>query len=128
MEVVYFELNNWACGHDYPDTEPFISWMCNDLDQKFDNDCWVKENKLVVVESLVDMSINYCITATEEWVQLNCPELLTKYTQFIRYAEDNNLPEGRFGCPFLDYSEDNIGCHLAIEKEDHGGYFYYSIE
>ena len=30
MEVVYFELNNWFSGRDYPDAEPFLSWMeCN---------------------------------------------------------------------------------------------------
>lgn len=128
MEVIYFELNNWVCGRDYPDDEPFISWMRNDFKQKFRNEDWVKENKLVVVESLVDMSSNYCVTATKEWVQLNCPKLLTEYTKFVRHSEyDDDLPEGRFGCPFLEYSECNIGCHYAVEKEDNGGYLYYSI-
>ena len=96
---------------------------------KFRDEEWVKENKLVVVESIVDMSLNYCITATKEWVQLNCPELLTKYIQFVRYGEeDDELPEGRFGCPFLGYDEGNIGYHYAEEKTDSFGYLYYSIE
>ena len=129
MEIVYFELNNWFAGRDYPDCEPFLTWMGNDLQIKFRDEDWVKENKLVVVESFVDMSLNYCITATKEWVQLNCPELLTKYIQFVRYSEeDDGLPEGRFGCPFLEYNEDNIGNHYAEEKEDGFGYLYYSIE
>lgn len=129
MEFIYFELNNWFCGRDYPDAEPFVSWMANDLKQKFRDEDWVKENKLVVVESFVDMSLNYCITATKEWVQINFPELLTKFTQFIRSGEEHDdLPEGRFGCPFLEYSEDNIGCHYAEEKEDDCGYLYYSID
>ena len=128
MEVIYFELNNWTCGRDYPDAEPFASWMANDFKQKFRDEDWVKENKLVVVESFVDMSLNYCITATKEWVQLNCPELLTKYTQFVRYGEEDDLPEGRFGCPFLEYDENNIGYHYAVEKEDGYGYLYYSIK
>lgn len=126
MELVYFELNNWFAGSDYPDDEPFLSWMARYL---FRDEDWVKENKLVVVESLVDMSLNYCITATKEWVQQNCSELLTKYSQFVRYGEeDDELPEGRFGCPFLEYNEDNIGWHYAEEKEDGFGYLYYSIE
>lgn len=129
MEVIYFELNNWFCGRDYPDAEPFISWMMDDLNQKFRNEDWVKENRLVVVESIVDMSLNYCIAATKEWVQANCPDLLTKYSQFVRYPEeDDDTPDGRFGCPFLEYGEANIGCHYAEEKEDGCGYLYYSIE
>jgi hypothetical protein len=25
--VVYFQLNNWMPGDDYPDVEPFNSWL-----------------------------------------------------------------------------------------------------
>lgn len=126
--IVYFEINNWSLGKDYPDNDPFLSWMGDDLKIKFRDGKWVKENKLVVVESLVDMSLNYCVTATKEWVQSNCPELLTKYTQFIRYEEDDDLPKGRFGCPFLEYNENNIGCHYAVEEEDGNGHLSYLIE
>lgn len=129
MEVIYFELNNWFSGRDYPDAEPFLSWMRDDLNIKFRDRYWVKENKLVVVESIVDMSSNYCVTATKEWVEKNCPELLTKYTQFIRKPEeDDELPEGRFGCPFLEYEENNIGIYSADETEDRNGYMYYVID
>lgn len=126
MEVIYFELNDWFCGRDYPDDEPFIEWMSDDnFYIKFRDKKWIEENKLVVVESIVDMSLNFCITATKEWVQSNCPKLLTEYTKFIRYAEeDDDVPYGRFGCPFLEYEEDNIGYHFAEEVECNGYYQY----
>ena len=131
MKVIYFELNNWFCGRDYPDDEPFIKWMkCtkdNNYYIQFRDEKWIEENKLVVVESIVDMSLNFCITATKEWIQLNCPKLLTEYTQFIRYSEDDDLPEGRFGCPFLEHNEDNIGYHFAEEVECNG-YWQYVID
>lgn len=129
MDVVYFELNNWFPGRDYPNAEPFLTWLADSLGHKFRDESWVKENNLVVVESFVDMSSNYCIAATKEWIEENCPDLLTKYTEFLRYKdEEGELPEGRFGCPFLEYSTENIGCHFAEEKEDADGYLYYSIE
>ena len=86
------------------------------------------ENNLIIVESFVDMSLNYCITTTKEWVRLNCPELLSKYPQFIRCEDDNDLPVGRFGCPFLEYDKNNVGCHYAREVRDNSGFLYYSIE
>lgn len=132
MEIVYFELNNWFSGRDYPDAEPFLSWMqCNKENKyyiQFRDESWVKENKLVVVESLVDMSTNFCITATKEWVEQNCPELLSTYKEFIRQPdEDDEAPYGRFGCPFLEYEENNIGYHYADEVECNG-YWQYVID
>lgn len=116
MEVVYFELNNWMPGRDYPEAEPFIEWMSNDLKQQFEDEEWIKENKLVVVESLIDMSVNYCVTAPKEWVEKNCSELLAKYEEFLRVADE--VPVGRFGCPFLEWSEENTGFHFADEVYD----------
>ena len=128
MDIVYFELNNWCSGRDYPDAEPFLSWMRDDLNQKFRDEEWIKENKLVVVESLVDMSMNFCITATKEWVENNCIELLSTYKEFIRKPEDGeDVPYGRFECPFLEYKEENIGYHYADEIEC-GGYDQYVID
>ena len=123
-EVIYFELNNWFCGKDYPDAEPFISWMGYPL-PIFRDEKWVKDNELVVVESYVDMSLNYCIAANKQQVEKNCPELLTKYTEFIR---DEKEPVGQFGCPFLEYKKENFGLHHAIEKEDNQGFLFYSLE
>ena len=128
MDIVYFELNNWFAGCDYPDAEPFLSWMKDDLNQKFRDEEWIKENKLVVVESLVDMSMNFCITATKEWVENNCPELLYTYENFVRKPEDGeDVPYGRFECPFLEYNEENIGYHYAEEVECNG-YWQYVID
>ena len=132
MEIVYFELNNWFSGRDYPNAEPFLSWIqCNKENKyyiQFRDESWIKENKLVVVESLVDMSMNFCITATKEWVEQNCPELLSIYKEFIRQSdEDDETPYGRFGCPFLEYEEDNVGYHYA-EEVDCNGYYQYVID
>lgn len=128
MDIVYFELNNWFSGRDYPNAEPFLSWMKDDLNQKFRDEEWIKENKLVVVESLVDMSMNFCITATKEWVEENCHELLSTYKNFVRKPEDDeDVPYGRFGCPFLEYKEENIGYHYAEEVECNG-YWQYVID
>jgi hypothetical protein len=52
-DVVYFELNNWFAGQDYPDCEPFLTWMGNDLQLRFRDEDWVKENKLCVVDGYV---------------------------------------------------------------------------
>lgn len=132
MEVVYFELNNWFSGRDYPDAEPFLSWMkCNKENKyyiQFRDESWIEKNRLVVVESLVDMSTNFCITATRDWVEQNCPELLSTYKEFIRQPdEDDEAPYGRFGCPFLEYEEENIGYHYADEAECNG-YWQYVID
>ena len=107
--IVYFELNNWASGRDYPDDEPFIAWMSNDLNIKFKDEEWIKENKLCIVADLVDMSTNFCITTTKEWVEQNCPELLTKYREFLRGPDEDGCVYGRFGHKFLEYEEGNVG-------------------
>ena len=73
-EIIYFELNNWMPNKDYPNAEPFETWTSYEH-FNFDNEDWIKENKLVVVRTIVDMSANWCITATKEWVLkivLNC--------------------------------------------------------
>ena len=108
-EIVYFELNNWFCGRDYPEDEPFIRWLENDCNQQFMDKDWVKENKLCVYWQILDMSINYLITAKKSWVLENCPRLLTKHKEFLRYPKNDKLPKGRTGECFLPYKEENIG-------------------
>lgn len=111
-EVVYFELNNWMPGTDYPAEEPFNSWMDDQkYFVKFRDKEWVTKNKLVVVESMVDMSLNYCISAPIDFVEKMCPKLLTKYSTFIREEDDGDPPYGQFGSPFMEYEECNIGLH-----------------
>lgn len=107
--IIYFELNNWFSERDFPDDEPFISWFENDLKISFDDEDWVKENKLCVVFDFVDMSSNYCITATKQWVEENCPKLLTDYKSFLRFPDDDGIVYGRFGHLFLPYTKENIG-------------------
>lgn len=108
-EIIYFELNNWFAGRDYPDDEPFLSWMSDDLKIKFHDEEWVIENKLCVVHDIVDMSSNFCITTTKEWVEDNCPDLLTKYTEFLRTPDEYGNVIGHFGHDFLEYDEYNFG-------------------
>ena len=85
-DVIYFSVNNWFCGENYPPTENFRKWLGNDLKQSFRNDAWCKENKLCVYYGCVDMSQNYTVSAPREWVEKNCPELLTdeEYTYITR--------------------------------------------
>lgn len=108
-EVVYFELNNWFAGEHYPAEEPFLTWIGHDLSIHFNNEDWVNDNKLCVVRHMIDMSMNFCVTATKEWVEANCPKLLTEYTKFLRYSDKDGCVDGQFGDEFLEYSEENIG-------------------
>ena len=50
------------------------------------SDKWCKKNKLCVYQGAIDMSCNYTVSAPREWVEKNCPELLTdkEYTYIIR--------------------------------------------
>lgn len=87
-ELVCFELNHWIPGVGYPNEEPFITWMKDDtLYSYFVNEEWVKKNKLCVFVEIIDMSINFHITAPKEWVKEKCPKLLTCYTSFLREVE-----------------------------------------
>lgn len=37
-EVIYFSVNNWFCGTDYPPTKNFKKWLGDDLNQQFTDD------------------------------------------------------------------------------------------
>ena len=52
--------------------------------------------------------MNYCITSSKEWVEKNCPRLLTHYQQFLRKPEDN-IVYGHWGTEFLKYIPENFG-------------------
>lgn len=124
-EIVYIELNDWFEGRDYPACEPFKSWFRTKPTSevkyplpKFRDEKWLIENQLVCVEGSIDMSLNYCITAPKSWVESTIPMILTEYKQFLRYPdEDQNPPFGRFDCPFLPYTKENIGLHRWDEDE-----------
>ena len=127
-EVVYFELNNWFCGEDYPADEPFITWMDMWIDA-FCNKMWVEHNKLCVVMFPVDMSVNFLITAPKKWVEVRCPKLLTEHKRFLRYPDpdEEGIVYSRLytDIPFLEYKPENFGikrimpeCEVYEEEED----------
>ena len=129
---IYISVNNWFCGRDYPPLNCFKEWLRDDLNQTFQNDAWAKENKLCIHYGYIDMSQNYTISAPREWVEKNCPELLTdkgydydgrkmKYSDFVFHPEEGEtMPEyDDFGMPFREYKEENFGCEpYYIEYED----------
>ena len=127
-DIVYIELNNWFGGRDYPLNCELAEMV---KAGRFSDDQWCKENKLCVYRGFVDMSINWCITASMEWVEENCPELLgdecyeytvymhnaegdhelhytKQYSDFLRYESEYGNVSGKFG-PFLEYCEENFG-------------------
>jgi hypothetical protein len=138
-EIIYFELDNWFGGRDYPNAEPFISWMGKDYGFCFGNDEWCKENKLCVEAGPIDMSTCFCISAPRSWVEKNCPKLLTdeecgsytyiEYTnkdgERVREKRYESCTYSKFVCkpnkygihgrishwPFRDYEEANFGVH-----------------
>ena len=104
-DVVYFSVNNWFCGENYPPLDCFKKWLGDDLYQHFRNDTWCKENKLCVYYGAVDMSFNYTVSAQREWVEENCPELLTdkEYTYVTRTGTYKR--KGLFKKPELVWEE-----------------------
>ena len=128
QDVVYISVNNWFCGRDYPPTENFKKWLGSDFNQSFKDDDWCKENKLCVYCGTVDMSTNYTISAPREWVEKNCPELLTDdeyeyVTRVGRYKKKGLLGKSKLvwedvdegecdrvgDMPFREYCEENFG-------------------
>lgn len=138
--VVYIELNNWFSGRDYPIHSKLYEWVNQ---YKFRDEEWVKEQKLVVVCGPVDMSFNMCITAPKEWVEKNCPEMLSDksydynvhrysagidevvvehraYKDFLRFPDEySEIPIGRYKMPFMEYTEENIGVHWSDAYYDY---------
>lgn len=73
-EIIYFEVDNWFPGRDYPNVEPIATWVENN---QFNDNKWCKENKLCVLAGYVDMSLCWCVAAPRSWVEKNCPDLLS---------------------------------------------------
>ncbi len=73
-EIIYFEINSWFSGRDFPDDPIFKVWV---RDDQFGDDDWCKKNKLCVMKGPIDMSISWCVAAPKEWVLENCPDLLS---------------------------------------------------
>ena len=113
-EIVYFELNNWFSGVDYPDEEPFTTWINED---KLSDDDWCKNQRLCVVYFCYDMSVNFLVTARKEWVEKNCPKLLSEHKN---YLVEGKKPESKYcsgtgnSIKFLPYKEKNFGCREVV--------------
>lgn len=137
MNVVHFSFNNWFSGRDYPIGEKYSKLVCENY---FSREDWVKENKLVVVTGPIDMSKNWCVSAPKQWVEENLPELLTdntytyKINQYYKgeekeityiknYSDFVCIPNkygdiiSKYGMPFKEYLEENIGVHWWNEYE-----------
>lgn len=138
-DIVHFTLNNWMVGEDYPPGEPFETWMSQ---YTLCNDAWCKEQKICVYYGNIDMSVNYVVTATREWVEKNCPKLLTdesytyteiiyrgydlkeekeitaKYSDFVIYEDDDEEEvNNKFDWPLLEYKEENFGSFIYKDQE-----------
>ncbi len=141
-DVIYFSVNNWFSGRDYPPTDNFKKWLGNDLNQTFRNDEWAKENKLCIYCGCIDMSFNYTVAAPRSWVERNCPELLTndeftyrtyiynkdgdkviehkkKYSDFVDKPDENGDVEDRFGWHYLEYKPENFGVHYYSDPNEY---------
>jgi len=140
-EIIYFEVDNWFSGRDYPDIEPINEWVKKD---QFNNEEWCKENKLCVVAGPIDMSMCWCVTTSKSWIKKNCPKLLSnkklkyqlhysdgtiekhiyKATDFICKPDENGYVEGKVSSwDFLEYKKENFGVHWNYsywdnERED----------
>lgn len=138
-DVIYFSVNNWFKGRDYP-KDYFISTCVES--NKFADDSWCKENSICVAYGYIDMSINFCVSATREWVELNCPKLLSddtytyvirsvdrdgqhdttytkQYSDFVYSPDEEGYVEDRFGWSFLEYCNENFGSHFVEYDYDY---------
>lgn len=116
-DIIYFEVNNWFPGEDYPSCKPFFEWMA-DIGSPLRNNEWCRDQKICVVYEIIDMSQNFKVTATRAWVKETCPCILEdRYRRFIHelkgtyqdsdteYFESHGHGVG----PFLKYNEENFG-------------------
>ena len=108
-DTVYFELNNWFADRDYPNDQPFINWMKNDLNITLRDDEWARDNQLAIVYFPLDMSQNFLISAAKSWVEENCPKLLTLYKEFLRFPDTDGCVYSKWGPEFKEYKPSEFG-------------------
>ena len=109
QEIIYFEINNWFCGRDYPPIEPFKTWVHTN---RFSNDAWCKENKLVVMTGPIDIIMH---TNKETGKREDIEEKHTKkFSDFLCFPDEGDEPGEIHGhiaddwwCP--EYCEANFG-------------------
>lgn len=138
MEIIYFEVNNWFVGRDYPVDDPFGEWTNGKVKPEYvkpilTDDTWAKENKICIKYGPYDMSICYFVTAPLEWVKENCPCLLKPENEkFICKPEkEGELPKGWLGKKntlFLEYKEENFGSKWINDDGDDPFGFYMDYD
>ena len=129
-EIIYFEINNWFEGRDYPNDDIFRKYVD---ENQFSDDEWCKKNKICSMAGNIDMSTNWCVAAPRSWVEANCPDLLTdkectyvlcsygkdgekrteytkKYSEFLCHPDEDGDVYGKNDeWPFPEYKEENFG-------------------
>ena len=120
-EIYFIELNHWSAGDGYPAEEPFFTWMSDsNLDTYFRNEEFVMNNKICVRWFIIDMSIDFLITAPKSFIDKFCPELWkSENKKFIQSAKKlTELPYswlyGEYE-EFLPFTEEYIGKIVAGE-------------
>lgn len=103
MTIVYLQCNDWSPSpekasrliYDYLEGSIYDkNSVIKTVEEKLE---WVKTNKLCINTDIWNMSIQYWITTTKEWLELNFPELLP-------YCSET--PDDDY---YLEYTEDNYG-------------------
>lgn len=103
--VVYFQCNDWnpypdaayRFIYDYIEGPVYAEHESSVIKSRDEQDKWIKENDLCINSDIYDMSIEYWVTTTKEWLAENFPELL----QFAMEEPDDEW--------FLKYEESNVG-------------------
>lgn len=115
-EICYIELNNWFACRDYPATDN----MHKAVNELFGKNKYCQDNKIAVVATIYDMSHNFNITCTKDWIEKNYPELLeTANKKFWRYPENGcDLPDAELCGYFLEYEEENFGVRWRCEEDE----------
>lgn len=147
-EIIYFEIDNWFAGRDYPNAQPFLNWMNHGLNFTFTNNDWCIDNRLCVKATIIDMSVCFCVSAPRSWIEENCPKLLTdeecgsikiishydtnigtmvdetkyehcSYSKFICKPDEDGEVYGRVSnLHFAEYKEENFGVHWNDEEDE----------
>lgn len=147
-EIIYFEIDNWFAGQDYPNAQPFLNWMNDGLNLTFTNNNWCIDNRLCVEATIIDMSVCFCVSAPRSWIEKNCPKLLTdeecgsikiishydtnigamvdetkyehcSYSKFICKPNEDGEVYGRISnLHFAEYKEENFGVHWKDEEDE----------